>query len=86
MQHFIVYYLVCARLPTIPSFHNLGARRANGKSSSASLMAHNDKFSHEKYTKKFTCAIPIPIEDLEEVEIIVPKNSCGMVGSKEYLL
>ncbi len=33
-----------------------------------------------------THAIPIPTEDLEEVEIIVPKNSCGMVGSKEYLL
>jgi hypothetical protein len=26
------------------------------------------------------------MEDLEEVEIIVPKNSRGMVGSKEYLL
>ncbi len=36
--------------------------------------------------KKFTHAIPIPTEKLEEVEIIVPKNSCGMVGSKEYLL
>ncbi len=36
--------------------------------------------------KKFTCAIPTPTEDLEEVEIIVPKNFRGMVGSKEYLL
>ncbi len=73
-------------LPTIPSFHNLGARGANGKSTSASSMVRIDKRAHEKYAKKFTCAIPIPTEDLEEVEIIVPKNSCGMVGSKEYLL
>jgi hypothetical protein len=26
------------------------------------------------------------MEELEEVEIIVPKSSCGVVGSKEYLL
>jgi hypothetical protein len=74
------------RLPTIPSFHNLGARGANGKSTSVSSMVHIDKCAHEKYAKKFTHAIPIPTEDLEEVEIIVPKNSRGMVGSKEYLL
>ncbi len=74
------------RLPTIPSFHNLGARGANGKSTSVSSTVHNDKRTHEKYAKKFTCAIPIPTEDLKEVEIIVPKNSCGMVCSKEYLL
>jgi hypothetical protein len=49
-------------------------------------MVHIDKRAHEKYTKKFTPAIPIPTEDLEEVEIIVPKNSRGMVGLKEYLL
>ncbi len=74
------------RLPTIPSFYNLGARVANGKSTSASSTVHIDKRAHEKYAKKFTRAIPIPMEELEEVEIIVPKNSCGMVGSKEYLL
>jgi hypothetical protein len=74
------------RLPTIPSFHNLGARGATGKSTSASSIVHIDKRAHEKYTKKFTRAIPIPTEDLEEVEIIVPKNSRGRVGSKEYLL
>jgi hypothetical protein len=74
------------RLPTIPSFHNLGATGANGKSISASSMVHIDKRAHEKYAKKFTPAIPIPMEDLEEVEIIIPKNSCGMVDSKEYLL
>ncbi len=74
------------RLPTIPSFHNLGARGATGKSTSVSSMVHIDKRAHEKYAKKFTCAIPIPTEDLEEVEIIIPKNSCGMVGLKEYLL
>ncbi len=74
------------RLPTIPSFHNLGARGATGNSASASSMGHIDKHAHEKYTKKFTCAIPIPMEDLEEVEIIVPKNSRGMVGLKKYLL
>jgi hypothetical protein len=74
------------RLPTIPSFHNLGARCANGKSASASSMVDIDKCAHEKYAKKFTPAIPIPTEDLEEVEIIVPKNSRGMVGLKEYLL
>ncbi len=72
------------RLPTIPSFHNLGARGATGKSTSASSLVHIDKRAHEKYAKKFTRAIPIPMEDLEEVEIIVPKNS--RVGSKEYLL
>ncbi len=74
------------RLPTIPSFHNLGARGANGKSTSASSMVNIDKRSHEKNAKKFTHAIPIPTEDLEEVEIIIPKNSRGMVGLKEYLL
>ncbi len=74
------------RLPTIPSFHNLGARSATGYSSSASSLVHIDKRAHEKYAKKFTCAIPIPMEELEEVEIIVPKNSCGVVGLKEYLL
>ncbi len=51
-----------------------------------SSTVHIDKCAHEKYAKKFTHAIPIPTEDLEEVEIIVPKNSRGMVGSKEYLL
>ncbi len=74
------------RLPTIPSFHNLGARGASGNSTSASSLVHIDKHAHEKYAKKLTRAIPIPTEDLEEVEIIVPKNSCGVVGSKEYLL
>jgi hypothetical protein len=74
------------RLPTIPSFHNLGARGETSKSTSASSMVHIDKRAHEKYAKKFTRAIPIPTEDLEEVEIIVQQNSCGMVGSKEYLL
>jgi hypothetical protein len=75
-----------ARLPTIPSFHNLVARGVNGKSTSASSTVHIDKHAHEKYVKKFTHAIPIPTEDLEEVEIIVPKNSRGIVGLKEYLL
>jgi hypothetical protein len=74
------------RLPTIPSFHNLGARGATGYSTSASSLIHIDKRAHEKYAKEFTRAIPIPTEELEEVEIIVPKNSCGVVGSKEYLL
>jgi hypothetical protein len=74
------------RLPTIPSFHNLRARGATGTSTSALSLVHIDKHAHEKYAKKFTCAIPIPTEELEEVEIIVPKNSCGVVGSKEYLL
>jgi hypothetical protein len=71
------------RLPTIPSFHNLGARCANNKFTSASSTAHIDKCAHEKYVKKFTSAIPIPTEDLEEVEIIVPKKYRGMVGLKE---
>jgi hypothetical protein len=74
------------RLPTIPSFHNLGARGATGNSTSASSLVHIDKRAHEKYAKKFTHAIPIPMEELEEVEIIVPNNSRGVVGSKEYLL
>jgi hypothetical protein len=74
------------RLATIPSFHNLRARGAIGKSTSASSLVHNDKCAHEKYAKKFTHAIPIPTEDLEEVEITIPKNSWGVVGSKEYLL
>jgi hypothetical protein len=74
------------RLTTIPSFHNLGARGATGKSTSVSSTVHIDKRAHEKYAKKFTRAIPIPMKDLEEVEIIVPKNTPGMVCSKEYLL
>ncbi len=74
------------RLPTIPSFHNLGARGATGNSTSATSSKHIKKRAHKKYAKKFTHAIPIPMEELEEVEIIVPKNSHGVVGSKEYLL
>ncbi len=74
------------RLHTIPFFHNLGARGATGKSTSVSSTVHIDKCAHEKYAKSFSHAIPIPMEDLEEVEIIVPKNYHGMVGSKEYLL
>ncbi len=74
------------RLPTIPSFHNLGARGATGNSTSALSLVHINKCAHEKYAKKFTHAIPIPTEDLEEVEIINPKNSRGVVGWKEYLL
>ena len=46
-----------ARLPTIPSFHNLGATGANGKSTSASSTVHIDKRAHEKYAKKFTRVI-----------------------------
>jgi hypothetical protein len=74
------------RLPTIPSFHNLGARGATGNSTSSSSLVHIDKHAHEKYAKKLTCAISIFTEEIEEVEIIVPKNSRGMVGLKEYLL
>jgi hypothetical protein len=53
------------RLPTIPSFHNLGARSATGNSTSASSSVHIDKHAYEKYTKKFTHAIPVPTEELE---------------------
>ncbi len=74
------------RIPTIPSFHNLGGRGATGKSTSALSSIHIDKSAYEKYVKKFTPDIPVPTEDLEEVEIIVPKNSCGVVGLREYLL
>ncbi len=63
--------ITSTRLPTIPSFNNLGARGSTGKSTSASSMVHIEKHAHEKYAKKFTHAIPIPTEDLEEVEIIV---------------
>ncbi len=70
----------------IPSFHNLGARGATGNSTSALSLVHIDKRAHEKYAKRFTHAIPIPTEELEEVEIIAPKNSCSLVGLKEYLL
>ncbi len=73
------------RLPTIPSFHNLWARGTTVYSTSASSLVPIDKHAYEMYAKKFTRAIPIPMEELEEVEIIVPKNNCGMVGSKEYL-
>ena len=61
------------RLPTIPSFHNLGARGATGNSTSASSLVHIDKRAHEKYAKKFTHAIPVPMEDLKKVKIIVPR-------------
>ncbi len=74
------------RLLIIPSFHNLGARGATGNSTSELSPVHIDKHAHEKYAKKFTRAIPISTEDLEELEIIVPKNSHGVVGLKEYLL
>ncbi len=74
------------RLPTILSFHNLGARDATGNCTFASSLVHIDKRAHDEYAKKFAHAIPNPTEELEEVEIIVPKNSCGKVGSKEYLL
>ncbi len=74
------------RLPTIPSFHNLGARGATGNSTSESSLVDVDKRAHEKYVKNFTHAIPIPTEELEEVEVIVPKNSFGVVRLKEYLL
>ncbi len=74
------------RLPTIPSFHNLVARGATGNSTSASSLVPIDKHAQKKYAKKFTRAIPIPTEELEEVEIIVPKSSRGMVSSKENLL
>ncbi len=36
------------RLPTIPSFHNLGATGANGKSTSVSSTVHIFKRAHEK--------------------------------------
>ncbi len=74
------------RLITIPSFHNLGARGATSNSTFASSLVHIDKRAHEKYAKNFYCVIPIPMEELEEVEIIVPKSSCGVVVLKEYLL
>jgi hypothetical protein len=45
------------RLPTIPSFHNLGARGATGNSTSALSLVHIDKRAHEKYAKKFTRVI-----------------------------
>ncbi len=64
------------RLPTILSFHNLGARGATVNSTSALSSVHIDKRVHEKYAKKFTPAILIPAEDLDKVERIVPKNSC----------
>jgi hypothetical protein len=63
------------RLPTIPSFHNLGARGATDNFTSTLSLEHIDKCAHEKYAKKFTPANPIPMVELEEVEIIVPKNS-----------
>ncbi len=74
------------RLPTISSFHNLGVRGATGNSTSALSPIHINKRAHEKYAKKFTHAILIPMEELKEVEIIVPKDSHGVVGLKEYLL
>ncbi len=49
-------------------------------------LVHHDKHAHENYAKKFTHVIPIPTDELEEGEIIVQKNSRGLVGSKEYLL
>ncbi len=52
------------RLPTIPTFHNLGARGATGKSTSESSTVHIDKCAHKKYAKKFTCAILIHTDDL----------------------
>ena len=45
-----------------------------------------DSRAHAKYAKKFARPVPIPTEDLEEVEIIVPKAARGKVGSKEYLM
>ncbi len=73
-------------LPTIPTFHNLGARGATGTSTSESSMVHIDKRAHQKYAKKFSRAIPIPTENLEKwkslsqrilVEWLVQRNTCS---------
>lgn len=71
-------------IPDIPSYHNLGARGATTARSLPSSSVQVDKRAHEKYAKKFARVVPIAADDLEEVEVIVPKNARGAVGSKEY--
>jgi len=72
-------------IPNIPSYHKLGARGATTTARSLpSSSVQVDKRAHEKYAKKFARVVPIAADDLEEVEVIVPKNSRGAVGSKEY--
>ena len=69
-------------IPEILAYHNLGARRVKQTSlKSASASVSVDSGSHAKYAKKFAHPVPISIEDLEEVEIIVPKAAQGKVGS-----
>jgi len=72
-------------LPEIPSFHHLGARNSVSESAPVSLPAQIDQRAHDKYAEKFARVVPIPTDDLEEVEVIVPKSARGKVGSKEYL-
>ena len=73
-------------IPSIPAFHNLGAGRQIVHSSNQSTSSV-DARAHDKYSKKFSLPIPIPIEQLdEEVEVIVPKALRGLKGSKEYLM
>jgi hypothetical protein len=43
--------------------------------------------AHDKSAKKSVQAVPLDIGDIEEVEILIPKNARGVQqGSKEYHL
>ena len=74
-------------IPTIPAYHALGAaRQAQQAFVVKSKSVPVDSRAHEKYSKKFVRTVPIQMEDLKEVEIIVPKTARGLIGSKENLM
>jgi len=78
-----------SHIPEIPAYHRLGNAGAGGLRSSKSEDHHVvsiDKRAHDKYAKKFVRAIPLNANDVEEVEILIPKDARGIPGSKEYLL
>ena len=74
-------------IPTIPAYHALGAARINAQQNMSSPKPVSvDKKAHDKYAKKFVRVVPIQMEDLREVELIVPKTARGSLGSKEHLM
>ena len=71
----------------IPAYHQLGNAGGGVKSpTSKNHVVSIDKRAHDKYAKTFVRAIPLNANDVEEVEILIPKDACGIPGSKEYLL
>ena len=78
--------LATVLVPPVPSFANLGARISPSPYHPAQTPVKPvDPTARAKYASKFTRPVPIPIEDLEEVEIIVPKTSRMDGGHKQFV-